>query len=70
MADTHEPHREVEVPPGDLLIHAGDFTMLSRSERVIRDFNAWLGELPDPYKVVVPGNHEIFSKKIRQSACS
>jgi hypothetical protein len=30
MADTHELHREVEVPPGDVVIHAGDFTMFSR----------------------------------------
>lgn len=60
MADTHELHREVDVPFGDLLIHAGDFSMLSRSERSIRDFNEWLGELPHPHKVVVPGNHEFF----------
>jgi hypothetical protein len=26
IADTYELHRELVVPPGDLLIHAGDIT--------------------------------------------
>src|ERR1035437_2596874 len=60
ISDTHQLHREVEVPPGDLLIHAGDFTMFSRSAAAILDFNEWLGELPHRWKIVVPGNHEFF----------
>ena len=32
ISDTHELHREVEVPPGDILIHAGDFTMNSKRD--------------------------------------
>jgi Icc-related predicted phosphoesterase len=58
ISDTHELHREVEVPPGDLFIHAGDFTMDSRSAEKLIDFNEWLGELPHPYRVVIPGNHD------------
>jgi len=46
--------------PGDLLIHAGDFTMFSKSAAAILDFNEWLGELPHRWKVCVPGNHEFF----------
>jgi len=60
IADTHELHREVDIPDGDILIHAGDFTMLSKSAAAILDFNEWLGELPHAYKLVVPGNHEFF----------
>jgi len=30
ISDTHELHRELAVPPGDLLIHAGDFTLHSK----------------------------------------
>lgn len=60
ISDTHELHRELEVPEGDILIHAGDFTIFSKSLRAIEDFNRWLGELPHRYKVVVPGNHEFF----------
>jgi Icc-related predicted phosphoesterase len=60
MSDTHELHREIDVPDGDILIHAGDFTMFSKSMDAITDFNAWLGELPYRHKIVVPGNHEFF----------
>ena len=60
IADTHELHREVDVPPGDILIHAGDFTMFSKNAAAISDFNEWLGELPHKWKIVVPGNHEFF----------
>jgi hypothetical protein len=44
ISDTHELHRELVVPNGDILIHAGDFTMFSKSLYAIEDFNAWLGE--------------------------
>lgn len=60
LSDTHQLHREVEVPDGDILIHAGDFTMFSRTMAEITDFNTWLGELPHRYKIVIPGNHEFF----------
>jgi Icc-related predicted phosphoesterase len=60
ISDTHQLHREVEVSAGDLLIHAGDFTMFSKSAAAILDFNDWLGELPHFWKIVVPGNHEFF----------
>jgi Icc-related predicted phosphoesterase len=60
FGDTHELHREVEIPAGDILICVGDFTMFSRSLSAIEDFNEWLGELPHRHKIVVPGNHESF----------
>jgi Icc-related predicted phosphoesterase len=60
IADTHQLHRELDLPYGDILIHAGDFTMMSRSASAISDFDAWLGELPHPIKLVVPGNHDYF----------
>jgi Icc-related predicted phosphoesterase len=58
ISDTHELHREIEVPTGDILIHAGDFTMNSRSAEKLIDFNEWLGELPHADRVVIPGNHD------------
>ncbi len=60
FGDTHELHREVEMPEGDILICVGDFTMFSKSLSAIEDFNEWLGELPHRHKIVVPGNHEFF----------
>jgi Icc-related predicted phosphoesterase len=60
FGDTHELHREVKIPPGDVLICTGDFTMFSKSLRAIQDFDDWLGEQPHRCKLVVPGNHEFF----------
>jgi len=58
ISDTHDMHREVEVPPGDLFLHAGDFTMDGGSAEALVDFNDWLGALPHPFRVVIPGNHD------------
>jgi predicted phosphohydrolase len=60
LSDTHQLHREVDVPDGDIFIHAGDFTMFSESMEAVVNFNDWLGELPHRDKIVIPGNHEFF----------
>jgi Icc-related predicted phosphoesterase len=61
-------HRDLIVPDGDLLIHAGDFTFFSKRPAMLRDFDDWLGELPHKYKVVVPGNHEYLLEEERNRA--
>lgn len=61
ISDTHSLHRQVTLPEGDLLIHAGDFTVSGGGDYdlgVIRDFNDWLAQQSHQYKVVVPGNHD------------
>jgi len=57
LADTHGMHSKLEVPYGDVLIHAGDFCGMGRSLEVIA-FNEWLGTLPHPAKIVIAGNHD------------
>jgi len=57
ISDTHGCHRKMSVPEGDVLIHAGDFTLMGR-ESDVTDFNDWLGALPHKHKLVVNGNHE------------
>lgn len=59
VSDTHGGHRDLVMPPGDLLIHAGDITRRGELETV-RDFNDWLGSLNHLYhhKVVICGNHD------------
>jgi predicted phosphohydrolase len=42
------------VPPGDVLLHAGDFSMTGNLEPV-RKFNEWLGKLPHTTKIVIAG---------------
>ena len=60
-SDTHGKHREIDIPNGDIFIHAGDFTRFSNIADA-QDFNEWLGD-EDIFgdfklKVVVNGNHE------------
>jgi Icc-related predicted phosphoesterase len=57
FSDTHAHHRSVDIPDGDILIHAGDITRSGDPEEV-KDFNDFLGELPHPHKVVIAGNHD------------
>lgn len=57
ISDTHGKHQGLEVPEGDLLIHAGDVSRRGKPKE-IRKFNDWLGTLPHPYKVVIAGNHD------------
>ena len=58
ISDTHGRHREVNIPEGDVLIHAGDYTRYGSLEDA-KDFNVWLGE-QTRFKsiIVVEGNHE------------
>ncbi len=69
LSDTHGLHREIDMPDGDILLHAGDFTMFCKDVGGLREFNQWLGELPHRYKCVVPGNHEfILESDLRHRA--
>lgn len=57
MADTHCAQHELEVPPGDILIHAGD-ALCDGTLAEFLGFLAWLGALPHRVKIYVPGNHD------------
>jgi Icc-related predicted phosphoesterase len=64
MSDTHNTVRTADdarrVPCGDIFIHCGDMTVDGTAEEA-RAFNAWLGYLPHPVKVVIAGNHDLFA---------
>ena len=62
VSDTHSRHRELVVPDGDILIHAGDATMAGTVRELI-EFNAWLGALPHRIKIVCAGNHDWLFEK-------
>lgn len=62
ISDTHARHRQLSIPEGDLLIHAGDLTRRGSREDV-RDFDDWLGSLAHPHKVVIAGNHDFCFEK-------
>ena len=55
ISDTHL--RQVKVPDGDVLIHAGDATFQGTANE-IREFSKWFGTLPHKHKIFVAGNHD------------
>lgn len=57
ISDTHEKHDQVTVPPGDILIHAGDFTFMG-DPLPVHKFGKWLKSLPHKDKIVIAGNHD------------
>lgn len=59
MSDTHGYHRNLKVPDGDLLIHAGDFSMRAKLKDVV-EFARWFKSLPHKHKILVPGNHDVY----------
>lgn len=67
ISDTHGRHRELALPAGDLLLHAGDFSKRGTPAE-IQDFNAWLAELPHPHKVVIAGNHDFLFEREPEQA--
>ena len=58
ISDTHTKHSMVDIPPGDVLIHAGDFTF-GGGEEEVKSFSDWLGTLDFEHKLVIAGNHEV-----------
>lgn len=73
ISDTHEQHRDLKIPEGDILIHSGDFTYKG-SLSACGDFNNWLGELEFKHKIIIAGNHELgfnrLSKEIKDNLFS
>lgn len=57
ISDTHSMHRQVSVPEGDLLIHAGDCLGVGTLEE-LADLNDWFGDLPHRHKLLIAGNHD------------
>lgn len=61
ISDTHTKHRHLDLPEGDLLIHAGDITY-DGTLADIEDFNLWIGEQRPKFNygvIVIAGNHDL-----------
>jgi predicted phosphodiesterase len=57
ISDTHDLHRNLSIPEGDILIHAGDITYFGESG-TLYEFNEYMGSLPHSHKIVIAGNHD------------
>lgn len=57
MADTHGFQRDLQVPDGDVLVHAGDMSRRGTLSE-LTEVAEWLRSLPHRHKLVVAGNHD------------
>ena len=57
LSDTHNCNNLIDVPDGDILIHAGDATIQGTIHEIVL-FDEWFSNLPHKYKVFVAGNHD------------
>lgn len=58
--DTHGKHRELNLPKGDIIIHAGDFCHFGNQDDMY-DFLNWYKELDFETKLLIGGNHDFFA---------
>ena len=64
VSDTHNQYHKLDIPNGDVFIHAGDIDIYSNSEE-LEEFNSWLGTLPPlMHKIVIAGNHDMHLERI------
>ncbi len=68
LSDTHGRHRDIAIPEGDVLIHAGDFGGMIGTLDDLHEFNQFLGELPHSHKILVAGNHDFCFEKQKQAS--
>lgn len=59
ISDTHsQKDFRHPIPDGDVLIHAGDFTMVGKKSEV-KEFHDFITSQSHEHKVVIAGNHDI-----------
>lgn len=57
LSDTHGLTDKLEIPDGDVLIHAGDICGIGRNYE-LDQFNHFLAGLPHRHKIYIAGNHD------------
>lgn len=62
ISDTHGCHCQLNLPEGDVLLHAGDVCDQGNTNQV-KEFLEWLDELDYKHKIIIRGNHDIDLKK-------
>jgi Icc-related predicted phosphoesterase len=75
VSDTHGYEESLTpsgtiLPPGDILLHLGDFAIdsgLKKKKKAIERFDQWLARQPHRTKIVLRGNHDPFKVDFPQS---
>lgn len=69
ISDTHTKHRQLELPRGDVLVHAGDLMNSGYSFYEIEDFCKWFESQNYDECIFIAGNHDrLFEDKPEEVA--
>jgi len=63
ISDSHGKHHKLNLPKGDMLIHAGDVSRSGKPKEVL-DFLDWFGQQDFKYKIFIAGNHDFYFEHI------
>lgn len=59
ISDTHGLHDQLDLPSGDMILHAGDVSSHG-TEKEVKDFLEWFEGLDYQHKIFIAGNHDFF----------
>lgn len=62
ISDTHMRHQSLNVPDGDMVIHAGDCTVMGTLPELV-SFSNWFSKLPHKHKIMISGNHDFIFER-------
>jgi Icc-related predicted phosphoesterase len=62
ISDTHGLHHQLQLPGGDVLIHAGDVCNRGSAIEAL-DFMNWFSNQNYAYKIFIAGNHDFYFEK-------
>ena len=62
IADTHGQHNDLDLPPADVLIHAGDVSMRGTEAEIV-DFIRWFKMQDYTHKILIAGNHDFYFER-------
>lgn len=66
ISDTHGKHDRLDLPKGDMLIHAGDVSRVGEPKEIIR-FLDWFEGQDFKYKIFIAGNHDFYFENAIES---
>ncbi|MCB9235695.1 MAG: metallophosphatase domain-containing protein [Bacteroidia bacterium] len=61
ISDTHGKHKDLQLPDGDVLVHAGDLSPRG-SARDLQEFFHWFETRPHAHKICIAGNHDFLAE--------
>lgn len=66
ISDTHCRHRNIKLPKGDVLVHAGDIGYKGEKAE-IEDFLQWFQAQKFEHKIFIAGNHDFYFEKAKKA---